>query len=305
MYQAGEKVIITCALTGGIHGKEANPNLPEQPDEIVAQGIAAWRAGAAILHVHARKPDGSNTMDPAIYGELHQRLCAAPGRLVLPLLRIAVAVEDDALVLLQEPREELADRLLELLAALHRLLELARDVVETILKCFAPQLRTLEMSVLNSLLAHPLLEAQELGGQLLLNHNTPANELPSATIESLIDSPYESMRGIGIKLFGQLDDDTLYEYGRDLALVVSDDVPAGEVLAAIRSTAGALAEHVELFDRFVGDARGSIPKDHASLAVRVVYRAADRTLTDAEVDERHAQVVSEMQRRFSAHLRTS
>ena len=71
-----DSVIITCALTGGIHGKEAHPNLPEQPDEIVAQGIAAWRAGAAILHVHARNPDGSTTMDPAIYSELHSRLCA-------------------------------------------------------------------------------------------------------------------------------------------------------------------------------------------------------------------------------------
>ena len=69
-------VVITCALTGGIHGKEANPNLPEQPDEIVAQGVAAWRAGAAILHVHARNPDGSNTMSPEIYGELHERLKA-------------------------------------------------------------------------------------------------------------------------------------------------------------------------------------------------------------------------------------
>jgi 3-keto-5-aminohexanoate cleavage enzyme len=68
--------MITCALTGGIHGKEANPNLPEQPDEIVSQGIAAWQAGAAILHVHARNPDGSNTMNPAIYAELHRRLCA-------------------------------------------------------------------------------------------------------------------------------------------------------------------------------------------------------------------------------------
>ena len=69
-------VVITCALTGGIHGKEANPNLPEQPDEIVEQGIDAWRAGAAVLHVHARNPDGSNTMDPAIYSDLHERLCA-------------------------------------------------------------------------------------------------------------------------------------------------------------------------------------------------------------------------------------
>ena len=76
MAQPPEKVIITCALTGGIHGKEANPRLPEQPDEIVEQGVAAWRAGAAILHVHARNPDGSNTMSPAIFRELHERLCA-------------------------------------------------------------------------------------------------------------------------------------------------------------------------------------------------------------------------------------
>ena len=75
-YPSTDPVVITCALTGGIHGKEANPNLPEQPDEIVEQGVAAWRAGAAILHVHARNPDGSNTMSPAIYGELHERLKA-------------------------------------------------------------------------------------------------------------------------------------------------------------------------------------------------------------------------------------
>ncbi|NJN17812.1 MAG: 3-keto-5-aminohexanoate cleavage protein [Oscillochloris sp.] len=76
MEWSDKKIVITCALTGGIHGKEANANLPEQPDEIVAQGIAAWRAGAAILHVHARNSDGSNTMDREIYQELHERLCA-------------------------------------------------------------------------------------------------------------------------------------------------------------------------------------------------------------------------------------
>src|SRR3954470_5760852 len=69
-------IVITCALTGGIHGKEANPNLPEQPDEIVAQGVAAAAAGAGVLHLHARNRDGSNTMSPEIYGELHDRLRA-------------------------------------------------------------------------------------------------------------------------------------------------------------------------------------------------------------------------------------
>ena len=33
-YPSSEPVVVTCALTGGIHGKEANERLPEQPDEI-------------------------------------------------------------------------------------------------------------------------------------------------------------------------------------------------------------------------------------------------------------------------------
>jgi 3-keto-5-aminohexanoate cleavage enzyme len=74
--------IITCALTGGIHGKEANERLPEQPDEIVEQGVSAWKAGAAVLHVHARNPDGSNTMSEEIFGELHERLCAETDAIV-------------------------------------------------------------------------------------------------------------------------------------------------------------------------------------------------------------------------------
>ncbi|HLH66193.1 MAG TPA: 3-keto-5-aminohexanoate cleavage protein [Solirubrobacteraceae bacterium] len=77
-----DPIVITCALTGGIHGKEANPHLPEQPDEIVEQGIEACEAGAAVLHVHARLPDGSNTMDLDVYRELHERLCAETDAIV-------------------------------------------------------------------------------------------------------------------------------------------------------------------------------------------------------------------------------
>jgi 3-keto-5-aminohexanoate cleavage enzyme len=79
---ADDVVVVTCALTGGIHGKEANPALPEQPDEIVEQGIAAWRAGASVLHVHARRPDGSSTQDPAIFGAVHDRLRAETDAIV-------------------------------------------------------------------------------------------------------------------------------------------------------------------------------------------------------------------------------
>jgi phenylalanyl-tRNA synthetase beta chain len=72
------------------------------------------------------------------------------------------------------------------------------------------------------------------------------------------------------------------------------------VEVAVREAAGELAEHVALFDRFAG---GSVPQGHASLALHVVYRAPDRTLTDAEVDAAHARVVASVQKRFGATLR--
>ena len=56
-----KKLIITDAITGGMHGKEANPNLPEQPDEQIEQTIEAWKAGASIVHIHARDKDGKPT----------------------------------------------------------------------------------------------------------------------------------------------------------------------------------------------------------------------------------------------------
>ena len=87
---------------------------------------------------------------------------------------------------------------------------------------------------------------------------------------------------------------------RDVALMVKDSVLAGEVEAVVRSAAGPLAEAVRLFDRFVG---GHVPAGHASLAFRVVYRSAERTLTDAEVDAAHANVVSTATERFDATLR--
>lgn len=62
-----DKTIVTCALTGAQQGKDANPNLPEQPKEIIAQGLEAWRAGAAILHLHARDAKGKATSDVSVF----------------------------------------------------------------------------------------------------------------------------------------------------------------------------------------------------------------------------------------------
>ena len=50
------KTIITCAVTGGIHTPTMSDALPVTPKDIGAQALAAAKAGAAILHLHARKP---------------------------------------------------------------------------------------------------------------------------------------------------------------------------------------------------------------------------------------------------------
>ena len=62
------KVIITCAVTGSIHTPSMSPYLPITPEDIARESIAAAKAGAAILHLHARDPqDGRPAFDPAIY----------------------------------------------------------------------------------------------------------------------------------------------------------------------------------------------------------------------------------------------
>jgi 3-keto-5-aminohexanoate cleavage enzyme len=50
-------LIISCAITGGVQGKEAHENLPEQPEEQAEQTLGAYEAGASIVHVHARNPE--------------------------------------------------------------------------------------------------------------------------------------------------------------------------------------------------------------------------------------------------------
>ncbi len=64
-----KKTIITCALTGAWPKKENNPNVPMTPSEIADDIYAAWKAGAAIAHLHMRDDEGNGTMNPAKFAE--------------------------------------------------------------------------------------------------------------------------------------------------------------------------------------------------------------------------------------------
>ena len=85
----------------------------------------------------------------------------------------------------------------------------AKSLGEILLKSFAKQLRKLNLNIVRDLLRHSLVEVQEFGGQILLNHEISAEELPNELINSLIESPFAEMRTIGIRLFGQLPDENL------------------------------------------------------------------------------------------------
>lgn len=68
------KVIITVAQTGALVTKQMNPNVPEQPDEIAQSAYDCYNEGAAIVHIHARNPDGTTTGSAAIFQDIHKKI---------------------------------------------------------------------------------------------------------------------------------------------------------------------------------------------------------------------------------------
>lgn len=64
------KVVITVATTGGLHGREANPALPEQPKDIIQSFHDCYNAGASVAHMHVRDRQGVTTADLDVYSEV-------------------------------------------------------------------------------------------------------------------------------------------------------------------------------------------------------------------------------------------
>jgi phenylalanyl-tRNA synthetase beta chain len=87
---------------------------------------------------------------------------------------------------------------------------------------------------------------------------------------------------------------------RDLALLVPDGVPATTVLDAISNSAGPLLEDVVPFDVYRGT---GVDPNMRSLAVRLRFRAADRTLTDADADRAVTRVLRKLEETHGIHRR--
>lgn len=67
---SGNKFIITAALNGGMQQDRDGAIIPKQPDELGEAAARCYEAGASLIHIHARGPDGKNTSDTAVYAQI-------------------------------------------------------------------------------------------------------------------------------------------------------------------------------------------------------------------------------------------
>jgi predicted DNA-binding WGR domain protein len=115
----------------------------------------------------------------------------------------------------------------------------ASDLGEAVFQSFGKELRNLNLAVVGDLLSHPLVEVQIFGGKILVNHETRAENLPNDLIDSLINSPFEQIRGLGIKLFGQLPDENLLKREQTILSFLTHEL--ADVHHAIRPTVANLS----------------------------------------------------------------
>lgn len=87
---------------------------------------------------------------------------------------------------------------------------------------------------------------------------------------------------------------------RDIAVVVSEDTPAADLMAEIRNAGGELIEKCAIFDEYRGS---GIETGHKSLAMGLILRDLSRTLKDDEVEQVMDRVIDGLRRRFGATLR--
>jgi 3-keto-5-aminohexanoate cleavage enzyme len=79
----GEPVIIAAAVVGAEVRREQNPAVPYTPAEIAAAAVGAARAGAAVVHLHARWPDGRASQEAAHFREIVDRIRSAGSDVVI------------------------------------------------------------------------------------------------------------------------------------------------------------------------------------------------------------------------------
>jgi len=123
-----------------------------------------------------------------------------------------------------DDRDDLVGRILELMAKFDDAsgvmfppgvgddhADIIRDLGDMLLKVFAGALRVLDIDLVLGMLLHDSDAVQAFAGQVLLAHEVRPKDLPEDVIPRLLNAKSELVRGIGLRLFGELDDDVLVD----------------------------------------------------------------------------------------------
>lgn len=155
-------------------------------------------------------------------------------------------------------------------------------------RCAVMELGTRRIGVLGEL--HP-----ELIDRLNL-------EAPVSVAELELEPLFEVALGDAIK--GGVRFEPLPRYPavkRDIALIVSEEIPASDIARTISEKGGELLREMRLFDVYKGE---NIPPGKRSLAYSLTYRAEGRTLTEEEVERVHDEIRRALTEEFGATLRS-
>jgi len=79
------KIFVTCAVTGSGDTAKKHPDLPKTPKQIANAAIEAAKAGAAIVHIHVREPDGRPSRRIELYDEVVDRIRSSETDVILNL----------------------------------------------------------------------------------------------------------------------------------------------------------------------------------------------------------------------------
>ncbi len=89
---------------------------------------------------------------------------------------------------------------------------------------------------------------------------------------------------------------------RDIALLVEENVSAGELLSAVQISRDKLIENSEIFDVFQGE---KIPTGYKSVALTITYRSQTKTLTEKNVEKSHSKIVRMLTEKFGGSFRNA
>lgn len=266
------KVIITAALTGAFHGKEANPNLPEQPDEIITQALECREAGAAIVHVHARDKKGKGTMALDIFRELHDGIRKSSDLIV----QLSTG---GGITLTMEER----------IAPLSLKPEMAS--LNTFLVVFGTDGEELPAIYTRAEIEQTARRAQEMGvkPELAVLNFTCLEEIENLIAKGLVDKPYYLDIGLNLPAQG-----TLKGTPQNLMALV-DRLPAGAIFGVsahgeaqlpLTTMAMLLGGHARVgLEDNIYYTPGRLAKSNAELVARTVRIARELNLEAVTPDE--------------------